>query len=123
MHFMDWIREIGMKKIEIIFRPEKLELLKDKLLDSGIKGATIYQVSGCGNQHGWMEYYRGQQIMMNTLSKVYLMTVVKDDEVKAIVELIKSTVQTGEVGDGKIFISTVDECIRIRTDEVGEAAL
>ncbi|WP_298483910.1 P-II family nitrogen regulator [uncultured Ruminococcus sp.] len=112
-----------MKKIEVIFRPEKLEPLKEKLLEAGIQGVTIFQVSGCGNQHGWIAYHRGNEVMMNTLPKVYLMTVVKDDEVEHILHLIKEIVYTGNVGDGKIFISTVDECIRIRTDETGDAAL
>lgn len=112
-----------MKKIEVIFRPEKLEPLKEKLLEAGIQGVTIFQVSGCGNQHGWIAYHRGNEVMMNTLPKVYLMTVVRDDEVEHTLYLIKEIVYTGNVGDGKIFISTVDECIRIRTDETGDTAL
>lgn len=112
-----------MKKIEVIFQPEKLEPLKDALLDAGIQGATIYQVSGCGNQHGWVEYHRGNEVMMNTLPKVYLMTVVTDEEVEHIVQLMKEIVYTGNVGDGKIFISAVEDCIRIRTNETGDAAL
>lgn len=112
-----------MKKIEAIFRPEKLEPLKDKLLEAGIEGVTIYQVNGCGNQHGWVAYHRGNEVMMNTLPKVYLMTVVKDEKVDSIVDLIKENVYTGAVGDGKIFISTVDNCIRIRTNETGDNAL
>jgi len=111
-----------MKKIEVIFRPEKLEPLKETLLEAGIKGATFYQVSGC-NQHGWIAYHRGSEVMMNTLPKVYMMTVVPDAEVDEILKLIKQCVYTGTVGDGKIFISTVDECIRIRTDETGDTAL
>ncbi len=112
-----------MKKIEVIFRPEKLEPLKEKLLAAGVQGVTIYQVHGCGNQHGWIAYYRGNEVMMNTLPKVYLMTVVPDDRVEDFLQLIKENVYTGTVGDGKIFISTVDECIRIRTNETGDAAL
>ena len=112
-----------MKKIEVIFRPEKLESLKEKLLAAGVQGVTIYQVHGCGNQHGWIAYHRGNEVMMNTLSKVYLMTVVPDDRVEDFLQLIKENVYTGTVGDGKIFISTVDECIRIRTNETGDAAL
>ena len=110
-----------MKKIEVIFRPEKLEPLKETLLEAGIKGATFYQVSGY--QHGWIAYHRGSEVMMNTLPKVYMMTVVPDAEVDGILKLIKQCVYTGTVGDGKIFISTVDECIRIRTDETGDTAL
>ena len=106
-----------MKKIEVIFRPEKLEPLKETLLEAGIKGATFYQVSGC------VAYHRGSEVMMNTLPKVYMMTVVPDAEVDGILKLIKQCVYTGTVGDGKIFISTVDECIRIRTDETGDMAL
>ena len=112
-----------MKKIEVIFRPEKLEPLKEKLLAAGVQGVTIYQVHGCGNQHGWIAYHRGNEVMMNTLPKVYLMTVVPDDRVENFLQLIKENVYTGTVGDGKIFISTVDECIRIRTNETGDAAL
>ena len=112
-----------MKKIEVIFRPEKLEPLKEKLLAAGVQGVTIYQVHGCGNQHGWIAYHRCNEVMMNTLPKVYLMTVVPDDCVEDFLQLIKENVYTGTVGDGKIFISTVDECIRIRTNETGDAAL
>ena len=112
-----------MKKIEVIFRPEKLEPLKEKLLAAGVQGVTIYQVHGCGNQHGWIAYHRGNEVMMNTLQKVYLMTLVPDDRVEDFLQLIKENVYTGTVGDGKIFISTVDECIRIRTNETGDAAL
>ena len=112
-----------MKKIEVIFRPEKLEPLKEKLLAAGVQGVTIYQVHGCGNQHGWIAYHRGNEVMMHTLPKVYLMTVVPDDRVEDFLQLIKENVYTGTVGDGKIFISTVDECIRIRTNETGDAAL
>ena len=112
-----------MKKIEVIVRPEKLEPLKEKLLAAGVQGVTIYQVHGCGNQHCWIAYPRGNEVMMNTLPKVYLMTVVPDDRVEDFLQLIKENVYTGTVGDGKIFISTVDECIRIRTNETGDAAL
>ena len=100
-----------------------VEPLKEKLLAAGVQGVTIYQVHGCGNQHGWIAYHRGNEVMMNTLPKVYLMTVVPDDRVEDFLQLIKENVYTGTVGDGKIFISTVDECIRIRTNETGDAAL
>lgn len=111
------------EKIEVIFPQERLEILKDNLFERGIKGATIYQVSGCGNQLGWVQYHRGQEVMMNVLPKVLLMTVVADNELNAVVDIIKKTLNTGHVGDGKIFISTVDECIRVRTDETGENAI
>lgn len=112
-----------MKKIEVIFPQERLEILKENLFERGIKGATIYQVSGCGNQLGWVQYHRGQEVMINILPKVLLMTVVADEEVNEVVDLIKETLNTGHVGDGKIFISPVEECIRVRTNETGEEAI
>ena len=92
-----------MKKIEAIVRPAKLEALKDAFLEAGIKGMTISQVQGCGNQHGWKEYYRGSEVIVNMLPKIMLTVVVEDDKVDSTVELICNTARTGEVGDGKIF--------------------
>ena len=112
-----------MKRIIAIVRTEKLEPLKEALFNANVSGMTITQVMGCGNQHGWIAYHRGSEVMMNTLPKVYMMTVVPDAEVDGILKLIKQCVYTGTVGDGKIFISTVDECIRIRTNETGDTAL
>ena len=112
-----------MKKIEVIFRPEKLEPLKEKLLAAGVQGVTIYQVHGCGNQHGWIAYHRGNEVMMNTLPKVYLMTVVPDDRVEDFLQLIKENVYTGTVGDGKIFVYDVENVIKVRTGEEGYGAL
>ena len=102
-----------MKKIEAIVRPAKLEALKDAFLEAGIKGMTISQVQGCGNQHGWKEYYRGSEVIV----------VVEDDKVNSTVELICNTARTGEVGDGKIFVSPVEQVVRIRTGESGEGAV
>jgi len=112
-----------MKKIEAIIRPEKLEPLKDAMIKAKINGMTIYQVSGCGNQHGWTEYYRGTDVLMNTLPKVYIMLVVDDNRVEEIISIIIDVAKTGEVGDGKIFISDIAECIRIRTGERGNIAI
>ncbi len=112
-----------MKKIEAIIRPEKLEALKDQLLQAKVSGITISQVLGCGNQHGWTEYIRGSEVIMNTRSKVLFTIVTANERVEEIVELIIKVAQTGEVGDGKIFITDVADCIRIRTKERGEAAL
>ena len=112
-----------MKKIEVIFRPEKLEPLKETLLAAGVQGVTIYQVHGCGNQHGWIAYHRGNEVMMHTLPKVYLMTVVPDDRVEDFLQLIKENVYTGTVGDGKIFVAPVEEVVRIRTGERGATAV
>lgn len=112
-----------MKKIEAIVRPEKLESIKNALLDAEIDGLTIYEVNGCGNQYGYKTKIRGNDVMMNTLPKLYIMIVVADQRADEIVKLIMDTARTDEIGDGKIFISTVAECIRIRTGEHGIEAV
>ena len=112
-----------MKRIIAIIRPEKMEPLKDALFAAGISGMTIGQVMGCGNQHGWKEYYRGTEVLLNMIPKVKFELVVADEAVDELVELICDTAATGEVGDGNIFISPVEEIIRIRTRERGEEAI
>lgn len=112
-----------MKRIIAIVRPEMLERLKEALFAAGVNGMTVSQVNGCGNQHGWKEYYRGTEVLLNMVPKVQFDIVAGDDEVKAIVNVIEQTARTGEVGDGKIFISPVEEVIRIRTGEVGDEAI
>ena len=112
-----------MKRIIAIVRPEKLEPLKDALFAAQVSGMTISQAHGCGSQHGWKEYYRGTEVMLNMVPKVKFEIVTADDEVEAIVETILAHAQTGEVGDGKIFISPVEEVVRIRTGERGSAAV
>lgn len=112
-----------MKKITAIVRPEKLESLKDALFEAKVSGMTISQVQGCGSQHGWKEYYRGTEVMLNMIPKVKFELVVDDDKVDDLVELIRTTARTGEVGDGKIFIFPVDEVVRIRTGEKGDDAV
>lgn len=112
-----------MKRIIAIVRPEKLEPLKEALFAADVSGMTVAQVMGCGNQHGWSEYYRGTEVLLNMIPKVKFELVVPDEETDALVELICDTAVTGEVGDGKIFISPVEEVVRIRTRERGEAAV
>ena len=112
-----------MKKITAIVRPEKLEPLKEALFAARVSDMTISQVQGCGNQHGWKEYYRGTEVLLNMIPKVKFELVVDDADVDALVALIRATARTGEVGDGKIFISPVEEVVRIRTGEAGEAAV
>lgn len=112
-----------MKKIEAIIRPEKLEPLKDALLQRKISGITINQVFGCGNQYGFTEYIRGNTIIMNTLSKVEVKIVVPDERLDEVIDIITSIAETGEFGDGKIFVSEVLDCVRIRTKEHGNEAL
>ena len=111
-----------MKRITAIVRAEKLEALKDALYAADVRGMTIVQVMGCGNQHGWKEYVRGTEVLLNMVPKVKFEVVVEDVRVDALVALICDTARTGEVGDGKIFVFPVEEVIRIRTGEHGEEA-
>lgn len=112
-----------MKLIEAIIRPEKLEPLKDAFMQAQVKGMSVRQVLGCGNQHGWIAHNRGSSVMMNMIPKIEIKVVVADDKVEETVKLLIETVRTGEIGDGKIFVKAVEECIRIRTGERGDAAL
>ena len=112
-----------MKRVTAIVRPEKLEPLKEALFGADVSGMTITQVMGCGNQHGWSEFYRGTEVLLNMIPKLKFELVVPDDAVDGLVDLICDTAATGEVGDGKIFISPVEEIIRIRTQERGEDAV
>ena len=112
-----------MKRIIAIVRPEKLEPLKEALFAADVSGMTIAQVMGCGNQHGWSEYFRGTEVLLNMIPKVKFELVVADEAVEPLIELICDTTATGEVGDGKIFVSPVEEVIRIRTRDRGESAI
>jgi nitrogen regulatory protein P-II 1 len=112
-----------MKKIEAIVRPHKLEEVREALLEAGIKGMTILEVRGIGRQKGHKEVYRGSEYQIGFLPKIKFEVVVPDDKLEKVVEVILKTAKTGEVGDGKIFISTIDEAIRVRTNEAGESAL
>lgn len=112
-----------MKKITAIVRPEKLEPLKDALFAAQVDGMTVSQVQGCGNQHGWKEYYRGTEVLLNMIPKVKFDLVVADERVDELVEVVRATAATGQVGDGKIFVFPVEEVVRIRTGERGEEAL
>lgn len=112
-----------MKKLTAVVRQEKLEVLKQALFDKGIRGMTISQVQGCGNQHGWKEYVRGTEVLLNTIPKVEFEIVVNDEQVNDLVRVICDAARTGEVGDGKIFVTPVEDVIRIRTGEHGPAAL
>ena len=112
-----------MKKITAIIRPEKLEALKDALNERGLRGMTVYEVLGCGSQHGWTEFYRGHEVMLNMIPKVKVELVVNNAQVDNVIELICEVARTGEVGDGKIFVYPVEECVRIRTGERGVKAV
>lgn len=112
-----------MKKVQAIVRPEMLEPLKDAAKQAGFGGMTVSPVHGCGTQGGWKEYFRGSEIMVNMLPKMSCEFVVADDQVEALIDVVVSTCRTGNVGDGKIFVSAVEEVVRIRTGERGSEAL
>ncbi|MEE1477877.1 MAG: P-II family nitrogen regulator [Eggerthellaceae bacterium] len=112
-----------MKRIAAVVRPEKLEPLKEALFQANISGMTIYQVHGCGNQHGWKEYFRGSEVFLNMIPKVKFEIVVESNRVDEIVNLITDIARTGQVGDGKIFVSEIERVIRVRTGEEDQAAV
>ena len=112
-----------MKKIEAIIQPSRLEAVKDALREAGVGGMTVLEVRGHGRQKGHTEVYRGNEYMVDLLPKIKLEMIVADALVEPAVEAILKTARTGKIGDGKIFISPVDEMIRIRNAERGEEAL
>lgn len=112
-----------MKRIEAIIRPEKLVEIKEALKENKIDGVTISQVMGCGQQHGWKEYYRGSEVITNVLPKIEVKIVIQDERLEEVIKLISDVARTGEVGDGKIFVTNIEECIRIRTGERGNTAI
>lgn len=112
-----------MKKIEAVIKPFKLDDVKDALSEAGIKGLTVVEAKGFGRQKGHTELYRGAEYVVDFLPKVKVEVVVDDDQVERVVEAIQKAAHTGRIGDGKIFISPIEEAIRIRTGEAGSAAL
>ena len=112
-----------MKKVEAIIRPHKLDEIQKELQDSGFGGLTVFEVRGYGRQKGHTELYRGSEYKIEFVPKLKIELICGDEESEKAVDLIVSHAKTGEVGDGKIFISKIDEAIRIRTEEVGESAI
>jgi nitrogen regulatory protein P-II 1 len=112
-----------MVKIEAILQPSRLDAVKEALLEAGIEGMTILEARGHGRQKGHTEFYRGNEYTIDLLPKIKIEMVVKDEMKDKAVEVILSVARTGRIGDGKIFISRIDEAIRIRNDERGEIAL
>ncbi|AHF06109.1 P-II family nitrogen regulator [Desulfitobacterium metallireducens] len=112
-----------MKKIEAIIRPGKLDEVKNALSELGINGITISNVLGCGNQKGYTQIYRGQEVLTRLLPKVKLEVVTSDEKLEHVITTLIAAARTGQVGDGKIFISPIEEAIRIRTGERGTEAL
>ena len=112
-----------MKKIEAIIRPFKLEEVKEALVEEGIRGLTISEVRGYGRQKGHTETYRGSEYRIEFVPKIKIEVVVEDSKVEKIVDAILKTAKSGQVGDGKIFIYSVEDAVRIRTGESGKDAL
>ena len=112
-----------MKKLEAIIQPSRFESVKDALLELGVGGLTVTEVRGHGRQKGHTEVYRGREYTVDLLPKIKLETVLPDALADRAVETILKTAKTGKIGDGKIFLSRVDEAIRIRNEERGENAL
>ena len=112
-----------MKKVEAIIKPFKLDEVKDALQEIGLKGITVTEVKGFGRQRGHTELYRGAEYIVDFLPKIKVEVVINDSQVEKAVEAIQQIAQTGRIGDGKIFISNVEEAIRIRTGERGEDAI
>jgi len=112
-----------MKKIEAVIKPFKLDEVKNKLTSTGISGMTISEVKGFGRQKGHTELYRGAEYTVDFLPKVKIEVLVTDDMASKAIEAILESAATGKIGDGKIFVSTIDEAIRIRTNEKGDEAI
>jgi nitrogen regulatory protein P-II 1 len=112
-----------MKKIEAIIKPHRLDDVKDRLRQIGISGMTVYEVKGFGRTGGKTEVYRGSSYVVDFVPKVRIEVVVKDGAVTEVVQAISTAAKTGKIGDGKIFVTPVEEAIRIRTGEKGEDAI
>lgn len=112
-----------MKKIEAIVRHFKLEEVKDGLTEIGIQGMTVSEVRGFGRQKGHKEQYRGAEYTVDFLPKVKIETVVADDKAQEVIDKVIEKARTGQIGDGKVFVTDLDEMIRIRTGETGDAAV
>jgi nitrogen regulatory protein P-II 1 len=112
-----------MKKVEAIIKPFKLDEVKESLNDIGVQGMTVSEVKGFGRQKGHTELYRGAEYVVDFLPKIKLEIIVPDDLVAQVVELVEKSARTGRIGDGKIFVTNVEEVIRIRTGERGHDAI
>lgn len=112
-----------MKKLEIIIRPEKLDELKDILDTCKVTGVMITNVMGYGNQKGYKQTYRGSQYNVNLLPKIKVETIVTEEIAEKLIEMIVKEINTGNYGDGKIFVSNIEDAVRVRTGERGESAI
>ena len=112
-----------MKLVTAIIKPFKLQEVGEALVESGIEGLTITEVKGYGRQKGHTEMYRGAECSVDTLPKIKLEILVDDENLQTVTDVVTKTANTGKIGDGKIFITTIDEIIRIRTGETGSDAI
>ena len=112
-----------MKKIEAILKPFKLEEVKDALAEVGVEGMTVSEVKGFGRQKGHTEIYRGSEYTMDFLPKIKIELVVPDDRADTAIAAVVHSARTGKIGDGKIFVTAIEQAVRIRTDETGNQAL
>jgi nitrogen regulatory protein PII len=112
-----------MKKVEAVIKPFKLDDVKDALHDIGVSGITVTEVKGFGRQKGHTELYRGAEYVVDFLPKVKVEAVVEDDQVERVVEAIEAAARTGRIGDGKIFVSNIEQAVRIRTGDKGADAI
>ncbi len=116
-------RAFGMKRVEAIIKPFKLDEVKNRLADVGVQGITISEVKGFGRQKGHTELYRGSEYTVDFLPKVKIEVVVPESLVEKVVTTITGAAKTGSIGDGKVFVLPIDQSVRIRTGETGEAAV
>jgi len=112
-----------MKKVEAVIRPFKLDEVKEALVEEGVRGLTITEVRGYGRQKGHTETYRGSEYRIEFVPKIKVEVVIEDSQLEKVIDAVLRTAKTGQVGDGKIFISDVSDVIRIRTEESGATAL
>jgi nitrogen regulatory protein P-II 1 len=117
------LRGMRMKLISAIIRPFKLDEVREALSDAGVSGITVTEVKGFGRQKGHTELYRGAEYVVDFLPKIRIETAVSDDRLDAVVEAIQTAAGTGKIGDGKIFVTELEQVIRIRTGEIGADAL
>ncbi len=123
MREANWEGDLGMKKIEAIIKPFKLDEVKEALHEVGVSGITVTEAKGFGRQKGHTELYRGAEYVVDFLPKVKLEAVVEDAMADRVVEAIANAAKTGRIGDGKIFVVPVEKAVRIRTGELDEAAI
>jgi nitrogen regulatory protein P-II 1 len=112
-----------MKKIEAIIKPFKLDEIKEALQEIGLQGITVLEAKGFGRQKGHTELYRGAEYIVDFLPKIKIELIIDDDQLDAAIDAIQKSAHTGKIGDGKIFVSSIDEAIRIRTGERGSEAI